>query len=205
MNVLAHWEETFFSSSFWAVLIYYLTSFRHPSCLVFAIYPFIHSTARFDGTACNTLSPILPSPLSLCFSVSRSKLRLPQCHGSKAKTIKVYKYVNMVMAAQRDKQRNDIFCPRLANPRDTFELETLMTTYNAQMVKLWGHEGSSDAAQAPCGIALHANKTTHTHTHRGTQMNTCKTRKLAWTCREAGTHDAKHTRCTQTHTHTRIT
>lgn len=68
----------------------------------------------------------------------------------------------MVMAAQRGEQRNDIFCPRLANPQDTSELETLMTTNNAQMVKLWGHIGPSDAAWAPCGIPLHANNT-HTH------------------------------------------
>lgn len=95
---------------------------------------------------------------------ARAKLRQTQCHGSKAKTIKVYKYVNMVMAAQRGEQRNDIFCPRLANPQDTSELETLMTTNNAQMVKLWGHIGPSDDAWAPCGIPLHANNT-QTHTH----------------------------------------
>lgn len=70
----------------------------------------------------------------------------------------------MVTAAQQEEQHNDIFCPRLANPQDTSKLETLMTTNNTQMVKLWGHTGPSDAAQAPCGIALHANGT-HTHTH----------------------------------------
>ncbi len=100
------------------------------------------------------------------------KLCLPQCQGSKAKTIKVYKYVNMVTAAQWEEQRNDIFCPRLANPQDTSKLETLMTTNNAQMVKLWGHTGPSDAAQTPCSIALHANNThmhKHTHTYTHTQ------------------------------------
>lgn len=91
------------------------------------------------------------------FSFSTIKPQLPQCHGSKAKTIKVYKYVNTVAAAHQEEQRNDIFCPRLANPQDTSKLETLMTTNNAQMVKLWGHAGPSDAAQAPCGHALHAN------------------------------------------------
>ena len=87
---------------------------------------------------------------------------------SKAKTIKVYKYVNMVTAAQQEEQRNDIFCPRLAIPQDTSKLETLMTTNNAQMVKLWGHTGPSDAARAPCGIALCANNTqTNTHKAKG--------------------------------------
>lgn len=104
------------------------------------------------------------------FSPSRAEPRLPQCHGTEAKTIKVYKYVNMVTAAQREERRNDIFCPRLANPQDTSKLETLMTTNNAQMVKLWGHTGPSDAARAPCGIALHANTMhVHTHTHTRTQ------------------------------------
>lgn len=106
--------------------------------------------------------------------LSHTKLWLPQCHGSKAKTIKVYKYVNMVTAAQQEEQCNDIFCPRLAIPQDTSKLETLMTTNNAQMVKLWGHTGPSDAAQAPCGIALHA-KDVHTYSRqRDAQRNTCK-------------------------------
>lgn len=119
------------------------------------------------------MSSTLPS--SLFSSSPRTKLWLPQCHGSKAKTIKVYKYVNTVTAAQREERRNDIFCPRLANPQDTSKLETLMTTNNAQMVKLWGHAGPSHAARAPRGIALHAN-TLHTHTYRqeGLQINTCK-------------------------------
>lgn len=122
---------------------------------------------------CNTVFHCVLLTFSL-FSPSHTQPWLPQCHGSKAKTIKVYKYVNMVTAAQREEQRNDIFCPRLANPQDTSKLETLMTTNNAQMVKLWGHTGPSDAAQAPCGIAVRANDThTRTHTGKGTQINTC--------------------------------
>lgn len=77
----------------------------------------------------------------------------------------------MVTAAQREERRNDIFCPRLANPQDTSELETLMTTNNAQMVKLWGHAGPSDAARAPCGITLHANNT-HRQGHGDKHMQT---------------------------------
>lgn len=76
----------------------------------------------------------------------------------------MYKYVNTVAAAHQEEQRNDIFCPRLANPQDTSKLETLMTTNNAQMVKLWGHAGPSDAAQAACGHALHANTDTRAST-----------------------------------------
>lgn len=91
--------------------------------------------------------------------------QLPQCHGSKAKTIKVYKYVNTVAAAHQEEQRNDIFCPRLANSQDTSKLETLMTTNNAQMVKLWGHAGPSDAAQPACGHALHASTDMQASTH----------------------------------------
>lgn len=91
----------------------------------------------------------------LSFSTTK-QTHLPQCHSSKAKTIKVYKYVNTAKAAHQEEQHNDIFCPRLANPQDTSKLETLMTTYKAQMVKLWGHAGPSDAAQAACGHGLPA-------------------------------------------------
>lgn len=114
----------------------------------------------------------------------------------------------MVTAAQQEERRNDIFCPRLANPQDTSKLETLMTTNNAQMVKLWGHTGPSDAAQAPCGIALHARSThtgLHAHTHREED-----TRELTHGNRLAGSgihrsrdtcmHDAGHTQCAHKHT-----
>lgn len=87
---------------------------------------------------------VFPTVL-LLFSFSPSlATRWLNVKAAQAKTIKVYKYVNMVTAAQREEWRNDIFCPRLANPQDTSELETLMTTNNAQMVKLWGHTGPSD-------------------------------------------------------------
>lgn len=94
------------------------------------------------------------SPHFLSFSATEPQWL--QCHGSKAKTIKVYKYVNTAAAAHKEERRNDIFCPRLANPQDTSKLETLMTTNNTQMVKLWGHAGPSDAAPAPCGQSLDA-------------------------------------------------
>lgn len=117
------------------------------------------NVVTWNALSCSVLLPssLLPSQV---------KLWLLQCHGSKAKTIKVYKYVNMVTAAQQEKQRNDIFRPRLANPQDTSKLETLMTTNNAQMVKLWGRSGPSDAAWAPGGIGVHAN---NTHTDKEAQ------------------------------------
>lgn len=95
------------------------------------------------------------SPHFLFFSTM--KPWLPQSHGSKAKAIKVYKYVNTAAEAHQEERCNDIFCPRLANPQDSSKLETLMTTNNAQMVKLWGHAGPTDVAPAPCGQSLHAN------------------------------------------------
>lgn len=61
----------------------------------------------------------------------------PQCQTSAAKTIKVRKYVNMVAAAQREEEHQDVFCPGLANPQHGSKLESLMTSSNAQMVNLW--------------------------------------------------------------------
>lgn len=98
--------------------------------------------------------------IKVFFFFSATKPRLPQCHGSKAKTIKAYKYVNTAVTAHQEERHNDIFCPHLANPQDTSKLETLMTTNNAQMVKLWGRAGPSDAAPAPCGQSLHASTQT---------------------------------------------
>ncbi|MEQ2251471.1 hypothetical protein ILYODFUR_011228, partial [Ilyodon furcidens] len=111
----------------------------------------------------------------------------------------------MVTAAQWEDRRNDIFCPRLANPQDTSELETLMTTNNAQMVKLWGHTGPSDAARAPCGIGLHANYT-NTHKQKDTGLNTwngaiMQGSKDTIQITTVRTHTNTHTH-THTHTHT---
>lgn len=104
----------------------------------------------------------------------------------------------MVTAAQQEERRNDIFCPRLANPQDTSELETLMITNNAQMVKLWGHNHPSDAARSPCGIGLHANYT-NTDRQKDTGINTW----MGLSCREASIKYRSQTVHTSTHTNTR--
>lgn len=75
----------------------------------------------------------------------------------------------MVTAALQEEERNDILCPRLANPQDTSKLETLMTTNNVQMVKHWGHTNSSDAAWAPYGTLLHANTVRQGYTEKNTR------------------------------------
>lgn len=115
----------------------------------------------------------------------------------------------MVTAAQQEKQRNDIFCPRLANPQATSKLETLMTTNNAQMVKLWGQTDSSDATRPPAAMLFMPTVYTHSHTQRETKEHMNKHMQrgkpaLAYWLAWAGVHDAGHTQCAHTHTQTHM-